>query len=544
MNRLTRFTEWLLVLLTIALAATLRLANVADTPGWYTDEGTHLAIALSSRIVQGPSGGVRYLAITDSTLLFAKLPGFECLLALALRLWPNGMATLRTLTGSLGVLTIVTLYGVTRHITRDRVLALLAALLLALYPQAVLYSRFGFSYNLLGPLVLLTFWALWQALDQGPGWLIAAGLIIGLGGICDLWMFVLLVPLLVVGALCCGRARRPCWQPLLASLVLAVLPFAIYALVMHLHAPQAFWFDLRFTLTRLSGVPLTTQLSKLARNYTVLLTQDPWLALALVGVGVGLSAQRPSSVRLSTLTLFFLLIPIVALGRTEALYNLSAYYTIPLFPFIALGVAILLCQGIPYLWREISRAVAKGLAQWPWLAHTGHTPRVTTAALWGAGLLLAALTLTPFVTLVAHTVQQVHTHIPTIIDPFLLNPADARAAADFVNDLVPTRLAPDAVVLASPGMAWQLHLPTADFQMAANAAGYATPHLPRNLPPSRYAFDPRLANAQCVIVDNLWHTWAVWNVPGVDAMLAEVQTWPEVFRTGKIIVYCQSSYHP
>ncbi len=67
--------EGLAVLLILALAAYLRLAYNADNPGWYTDEGTHLAIA--QNLAQGR---VQYLAVKDSTL--------------------------RTLTGVLGVATV------------------------------------------------------------------------------------------------------------------------------------------------------------------------------------------------------------------------------------------------------------------------------------------------------------------------------------------------------------------------------------------------------------------------------------------------------
>ena len=67
------------------------------------------------------------------------------------------MLTLRTVTACLGVITVAVLYVTARRTTRDARLALLAALLLAIYPPAVLYSRFGFSYNLLAPLVLIAF---------------------------------------------------------------------------------------------------------------------------------------------------------------------------------------------------------------------------------------------------------------------------------------------------------------------------------------------------------------------------------------------------
>ena len=141
----------------LALAAYLRLVNLTNTPGWYTDEGTHLDIA--QHLLQGHT---QYMAITQSTLLFAKLPLFEILLAGALFL-KNDIGALRAVTGTLGVISVGVLYGVVYQTQKQNiVLALLAAFVLAIYPPAILYSRFGFSYNLLTPLVLLSYLALWK----------------------------------------------------------------------------------------------------------------------------------------------------------------------------------------------------------------------------------------------------------------------------------------------------------------------------------------------------------------------------------------------
>jgi 4-amino-4-deoxy-L-arabinose transferase-like glycosyltransferase len=146
-----RALNFALLSLTLILAAYLRLANLSHNPGWYSDEGTHLDIA--RHLLDGRS---QYLAVTQSTLLFAKMPLFDLLLAAVMRVTGSGITVLRGLTGVLGVISVGLLYVVVKHIQRrnDEVLPLLAALMLAIYPQAVLYSRFGFSYNLLVPLVL------------------------------------------------------------------------------------------------------------------------------------------------------------------------------------------------------------------------------------------------------------------------------------------------------------------------------------------------------------------------------------------------------
>lgn len=514
----SRYWELLFLSLILLLAAYLRLAHNTDTPGWYTDEGTHLDIARN--LVHGR---MQYMAITQSTLLFAKLPLFEALLALCLRIKDNGIGTLRTLTGILGVFSVGILYAIVRHIQKQPTLAMLSALMLALYPQAVLYSRFGFSYNLLVPLILLTMLGLWLYLDtpstdhraQRRGLRLAA-VAIGIGGISDLWMFSLLLPLLLV-----TLARN--WRDTLWSLPLALLPFGLYAFVMLSTVPRAFLFDLGFTLSRLSGVPLRTQITKLALNYTILLSQDHWGALALVGIFL----LRPA--RLQRLTLLMFLSPILVLGRSEALYNLSFYYVIPLFPFIALGMATVLQRGLPYVAQTFYATLQLLHRYWKWRPQyfRGFTQL-------GAYSLLCLILLSPFLTSVLWTFQQTHNGFSTLIDPFLIAPTDARQAAGFIRHHVQ----PDDLVIASPGMAWLLDTRVADFQMIVAATGQATPHLPANIPEDRWAFASDISHARFVIVDNLWYTWAIWNIPGLTDILQNIETdWTLIFESGEVKVY-------
>lgn len=512
------------LVLILALAAYLRLANNTTTPGWYTDEGTHLDIARHLR-----DGEIHYMAVEESTLLFARLPLFETLLAGALNLKDAGMGTLRTLTGLLGTLAVAMLYWVTQKITGDRLLALLAALLLAIYPDAVLYSRFGFSYNLLTPLVLMTYLGLWQYLnaqeantEKSRQGLILAAMAIGIGALSDLWMFVLIAPMgLAISA------RR--WRDAFWSLPLTFVPWGIYTLVMLFKTPEAFIFDLGFTFFRLSSPDIITQLTTLGMNYTILISQSHWIALGLVGIFL----IKPTRLQYLTLGVFF--IPIMVLGRTVALYNLSFYYMIPLLSFAALGMAVLIKKAVPYAYRGLYAALDRLLNHWLRVI-TGKattTAKYTVALKSGAYLALALIMLTPFLTSTLWTIRQTQQGFSTILDPFLIKADDAYAVAGFING----QASEDDLVIASPGIAWLFQTRTADFQMAAAYEGLNTPHLPADLPKERFAFDPRYSQANFIVIDNLWRTWAVQNVPGVNEILQELETWPLVFQSGQIEVY-------
>ncbi len=497
----SRLLELVALTLVLLLAAYLRLANVADNPAWYTDEATHLNIA--QNLMQGR---VQYLAINQSTLLFAKLPLFEMSLAVWMKFFGTGMLTLRAFTGLLGVVSVALLYGVVRWTGGGRRLALLAALLLAIYPPAVLYSRFGFSYNLLTPLLWLTYLGLWRYVDQTKRrrWLVLASLAIGIGAVSDMWMFSLIIPALIVIAV-----RH--WRDALWSLPLMLLPFGLYAAIELITVTRAFLFDLNFTLLRLNQIPLSDQLSTLANNYAVLLSQDSWLVLGLAG----LLLLRP--IQSQRLSLLLLIGPTVLLGRTVALYSLSFYYMLPLLPFVALGLAALIDRGAASIPQLLSARLPRRLR-------------------FGLYAVLSIVVTAPVAGSTVSLLNQVQTSFNTAIDPFLIEPTAARQVAEFVNQHTQTA----DVVIASPGVAWLLQTNAADFQMSIAATGRATPHLPADMPADRFAFNPDYTRARMVIIDNLWRNWAVWNVAGVSDMLRDVETWPRVFKAGAIEVYCNS----
>ena len=271
-------------------------------------------------------------------------------------------------------------------------------------------------------------------------------------------------------------------------------------MIMLATVPQAFLFDRRFVLSRVNQLSVEQQAATLWQNVTTLAAQDVWL---IVGV-IGLLLLRPP--RLRWIALAFFAIPIVLLGRTTALYSLSFYYLIPLFPFIALGVASLIRYGTACLASRFGPQSAVALG-------------VLTAAL----LLLSTFRL----------VEQVRDGFRTDIDGFLLDPMATQEAAAFVNQ----RTASSDLVIASPILAWMLHARVADMQMPLAYRGQATPHLPANVPRERWAFEPNVELARFVIVDNLWRNWAVPNVPGVADMLQEIATWPIVLRSGEVMVY-------
>ncbi|MGB1288390.1 MAG: hypothetical protein ACPG7F_17785, partial [Aggregatilineales bacterium] len=309
-----------------------------------------------------------------------------------------------------------------------------------------------------------------------------------------------------------------------------LVPIALYALIMMNSAPDAFLYDIDFTRSRMGEADAITQIETLSNNYLQLLRLDLWFPAGIIG----LFLLRP--IRLRVVLLMLLIIPVLATGRVVALYHLSFYYMIPLLPLITTGVAALIRYGGAAIYRmQIPEPPAQIAFNpddtQPSSQRPGMLRRISAGAV-TIGLLIVlfgAPLIQGMVTMQQHLTES----YGTSIDNFLLNPADVQQVAAYVNSQT---LTTDTVVTSAP-IAWLLKANAADFQMAIAATGIETPHLPAMLPEARLAFNPRYDQAKFVIIDDLWRAWGVYHVQGLDNVVAEVQTWTQVFRAGTIIVY-------
>lgn len=514
---IARVMELTAFLLILAMAGYLRLYHAPQTPGWYSDEGTLINIA--QNIAQGKS---QYLAVQGSTLLFARLPLFVSILSGLFRVFGNGIDTLRFFTGTLGVITVLIMYLTTRIVFREQKgFALLAAWILAIYPQQILYNRIGFSYNLLTPLVILIWFSLvmfWR--NNEPKWLILTSLCLGIGSISDLMMFTLFPVLLVIVAL-----RN--WRHVLWSIPLAFLPFLVYCGWNLFTSSQTFWFDLTFTFTRLGKIPLIGQIPIALVNFAALLYVESWFIPAYIGLF--LIKEKHTKM----ITIICVILPLLALARTVSLNGLGFYYISPLLPFIALGMAYLVYAAIPVILDTFSKSIS-----WVYEAFGNITIKVPGRFLSFGTKLVSSLgiflfILGPMIFITAFQVFQVATAITTPIDWALENPTDAQAVSNFINQ----HTTPNDLIICSPTLAWMFDTRVSDYQVTLAYSGVTTEHLPGDIPKERFAFDPSLTQAKFVIIDNNWRNWAALEMSEVAEMIFTVQTWQQVYQSGTISVY-------
>ena len=514
-----REVDYFIMAIVLIIACYVRFATLSINPGWYSDEGTLVDIAIN--LLEGKN---QYLVINQSTLLAARLPVFPMLLAGIFAVAEPGITTLRFTTAILSVFTIGLLYWVVRDILgKERsYLAIGAAFFLAIYPEAILYSRLGFSYNLLSPLVVGMVWFLWKYLETNNlKWILLASLLVGIGSLSDLMMFTV-APIVVIIAI------FKSWKDSLLSAGVIVLPFILYSLGMMSLSKEAFLFDFKFTFFRLGKIPLVAQYPYIIFNYAVILLKDFWWSLAIVGMFL-----IPEK-RFRDLSLVVFFMPLTLLARTAALPGLGFYYLIPLFPMIALGAASLVAAGTPYVLSIIRRGLEKFMNVFIKLDQKGKLePIWKPIILVVSSLVLFLVIFSPFVISLSLGVYQARTGLRTDIDPVMVDVQDAQRAISFINQ----RLDPDDVVLASPALAWAIESRAADFQMAIAAEGGETQHFPADIPSDRFEFNPEYGQVDYVIMDPIWINWAVPNMPEVAEMVQDVKNWPKIYHSGLVEIY-------
>lgn len=512
-----RLWEWLALGLVLVLAGYLRFTNLQSNPGWYSDEGT-----LADITKHLAAGRVQYLALNRSTLLAARLPLVPLLASALVRLGMNPLEALRAIAATSGVLTTGLTYALVRSGPGAGALGLLSALLFAIYPPGVFYSRVGISYNLLTPLVVLSVAGLWLYLSRGIRMGLAlAALAIGIGATGDLMMISLAAPLIVVTIV--RRARDLGW-----SIPLLVAPFVLYCGLMLARDPQAFLFDVRFIFGRLMAVPWWAQLPLIAYNFGTLALTDPWWAPAIIG----LLLVRPRTWRLLLLVCF--LLPLVLLGRTSGLAGLRRYSISPLFPFLALGMANLLWAGVPWILAISREAIENHVRKIGWLAGTpeGTWVKARAIALASAGLVFI-LVFTPFIVSSLQLVDQIQSGFRPENEWAYIPVEQAQAAAAFIN----RSAGASELVIASPALAWALGTQATDFQQALAFRGLPSVDYPANVPRDRFAYGADYERASFVVIDPIWREWGAVHLTEVAEMLEQIEGWPVAFEAGGVQVY-------
>lgn len=510
----------LLLAAILILAGYLRFYNLSTNPGWYGDEGTLVEIA--GNLLEGR---IEYYSLGRSTLLAARLPLFPVLLAGVMRLFGKGITTLRYFTAGLAVSSVFFLYWTVRHMLgkEGQWMAFTAALLLAIYPGAVFYSRIGFSYNLLPLIVIGVMGLFWEYLEtENKSYLLISGLLLGIGTVSEVVMFAFLPVLFLVGAV-------KNWKWAFQAVLTAMVPLGIYAGLNLLLIPDVFLYDVQYTFFRLGELPLIIQYPFAVYNLTKLISSDVWWAFAVIGLFM------IKNKKLRHLSFLMFIIPLFLLARTAYLPELSFYYLIPLFPVVALGAAGLLTRGTPVVIEMIQRGV-ESLIHLIGL-HKKQNIFIKTLRKWAVPLTVSLIGFPvlfgPFLIPAVEGVISVRSGLNSSLEPILVDPETALEAVNFVNQ----RTTADDLVITSPAIGWALDARVVGFQLAMAYRGEATKHFPDDLPRERFVHPADYQQASFALVDPMWKNWGVPNLEGLQPITDQVGSWELVLDNDQIQVY-------
>jgi Dolichyl-phosphate-mannose-protein mannosyltransferase len=505
----------LLFVAVLIIGAYLRFAHLVDNPGWDSDEGYNWSIANNLSFGQLRMYGLAYAFVQHPPL-------FYLICAAVMRLWTHDLIALRVVTASSGLLTIVALFGIGRRLGGPAV-AVGAMSFYALWPQAVLQTRWAYTYNLLALLVLLAMWAALPvamsstaAGDErashvsrpaGPHTIRAAliaGLLTGLAMTTD-QEAIALVPAIAV-LLRPGGFRGL----ILAAASAAIAPIAYISWMLATRGSD-FLFDIHHTASRLTAGP-----GEIITRLEHLVTFDPFIALGMVG----LFMLSKGTVRSGFVVLIAAITLLLLEVRDPSPYFRAAE---PLLPLAALGVGMLVGAALSYLSRFGTRA-----------RHSSEHSRTDRQ-----GKLFrrfaAALLIAPFVlSMTVLDLRNVNGHFATGISSLLPRSAsDARAMATWVN----ARVGPTDLVLVMPSTSWLFHCHTADFLQSVAISGHGTAFYPDGLRRDRFLYDTRPIAARFVVVDDFTRLWIRESKPGQVIVDGVVKNWPEVYARGEYAVY-------
>lgn len=487
----------LLFLLIVALSAFLRLWGIGNNPLWYPDEGANLNIAWNLI-----NGRMQMFAVTYPFMPHPPL--FYLISGLALKIFGYNLLVGRILTAIYGVITTVVLFYLGKALLNEK-LGLIASFLFSIFPLAIMYNRWDFDYNLLQLLSIFTLFACIKYLKTKNGkWFyagtigVAAASVTGFSGLG-----------LVFGLFFLFFVSRDIKLTLKAVLI-AFGVFAIYLLSMFALQWNALVFDLEKILSS-GGTGVS-----FFENFKALLLYSPWITVGLVGLLAYPLFFRRKKESVIMVGLFSCL-----LLFTLALFPIQGPQIrgiIQLFPFLALGIAIVIWGVLQTIMNPLQAKLHRTLKK-------PKALKLAVLSLWICGFLLLAI---PFGRPFLDDFNSVFTGFHSELDIVCAqSPNDAYAVTNYVNSQTNS----DDFVIASTQISWLLHCNHTDIEQAIAITHAPVPFYPTNMADSRFMFNCSYQNAKFLVADNLSK---LWYIPTLNFIQAN---WTSVYSIGEYTVY-------
>jgi 4-amino-4-deoxy-L-arabinose transferase-like glycosyltransferase len=211
-----------LILFILVLAFLVRLAWVLFTPALPTSD-----FKWYERVAAGLASDHGYSSGETPTAY--RPPGYPLLLATIYRFFGRSLTAAQFANVLLGTLTVYLTYMLARRVFSENI-ALVASVMVALFPSLILYCGLTASENLVTPLLLLALAAYLCALQaQKAAYLVFSGIALGLATLTRPMMLLLPVALWIYSALKLRDLKRVtvCTGLLSGAMVLCILPWTL-----------------------------------------------------------------------------------------------------------------------------------------------------------------------------------------------------------------------------------------------------------------------------------------------------------------------------
>lgn len=500
-----------LIMMGLFTAVYFRFYNLRQTPGWYSDEGNY--IDLAENWAQGKWQNYGVIGAPYSQ----RPPLYMYVTAAAMRVFGVDIGVTRGVSaaGSLICVILATWVVWKRAGRREGILTLWVT---GIAPWIVTFARFGMTYNLMAPFFLFSLIAALKYREKWrTPWLIAASISSGLAFSTDYLGFI------------CGATigmmlliSRPKTLSIFIPVFLVTL-MSVFLPVVIINGP-VFFTDMANLF--IWGGQVQSSISPLISivvNYSELLRRESWILLGICGLF--LIKDKPLRNILLTSTGLTLLM----VTRAYTPVGGGLHYLMHLFPIFGMGLAVFLMRAydtVKLVAADAYSAIHSSFARLASpLAIATSMAVVFTPVIW---MVLSSFALTVYSTDYLFTGND---------DLRLVKVDDAEKAREYVN----ARVQAGDLVLGSPTLIWGL--PTMNRADYLGALAY-TGQKPNNyidVDKSRFTQNISLDSARFVLLDPLAEEFAPKVLPGMQAWLDKIHTWPLVFEAGEIRVYEQKA---
>ena len=508
LQTIKKYWSEILIVIILLLAGFFRLWHLNSTPGWWPDEGVYLNI--SNNLLHGKA---QMFAFTYP--FFPHPPLYFLLATVFIKFLGYKILSLRILASILGVILVFISYMMGRA-TNNKIIGIIAAILIAFMPETVIISKVGLTYNLLAIFYGLFLYFLYCYLKTKEtkyfSWI---WVVTGLGCLTS----ISAVPMVITAGLLSTSElinKRLNWNKILLALLLFIVPILLYLGWELITQRGAFIHDLKYLFIR---TDITSSKNSFLNFIVSLFGINGYLILGLIGLFF-----LPKNFRLWTLT-FVIIILLTEYQSRKYFAWYGAYYIFIFYFGLANGILKLSKYFIEEFFSDsVKVQILKNYLSFFILFFIIY-PNVS--------YLSNKISTRQFLETNYNRSQEESFSTGNVGYVYLTD------AVLYIND----RVNENDTVLASPHLSWMINALPTDPLLSYVYQDKASTNFPSDMRTTdRFLYNASISKAKFLLDDKFSRSW-FYNQPGLkNDMNIIYDTWPKVFEAGDFHIYQNPIY--